>query len=224
MSLFGPCLRRIEPTPGAPRSLYLTFDDGPDPAGTALTLDVLARHGAKATFFVVAERARAHPDLLRRIKAEGHAVGNHSLDHKQSTYFRGEAKLYAWIRDAESLLRDLLGEATVGFRSPNGIRTPPLDRVLGRLGLPLIHWNVRFYDAVWPWTEKRALASLATTAPGSIVLLHDRQKPGNSGLYLKTLEAYVREAKSRRHSLQAITPEDAAAHFLEHGEARRWQT
>lgn len=224
MNLFGPCLRRIEPTPGAPRSLYLTFDDGPDPRGTPQTLDVLARHGAKATFFVVAERAREHSALLRRIQAEGHAVGNHSLDHDQSMYFRGEAKLLSWVRDSENLLRDLLGEGTVGFRSPNGVRTPPLDRVLRQLGLPLVHWNVRFYDALWPWTEKKALASLATTVPGSIVLLHDRQRASNVELYLSTLQAYVGAAKARSHALQAISSEDAEAYFLEHGEARRWQT
>ncbi len=224
MRLFGPCLRQIAPSPAEPKALYLTFDDGPDPATTPRTLDVLGAAGARATFFVVAQEAAKHPALLRRMRAEGHAVGNHSLDHRQGTFFRREATLRSWVHDAESRLNDLLGEPTVGFRSPNGIRTPPLERVLRELGLPLIHWNVRFYDSTWPWTEKKALASLATTRPGSIVLLHDRQQPKHAELYLKTLATYTGSARRGGHTLLAISPEEAQAYFLEHGEARRWQT
>lgn len=224
MRLFGPCLRQIPPSPASPHPLYLTFDDGPCPNGTPRTLDALARSGAKATFFVIAREAVRQKALVKRIRAAGHTIGNHSLDHRQSAFFRGETALREWIKESEETLQAILGEATVGFRSPNGIRTPPLDRVLQDLGLPLVHWNVRFYDAVWPWTEKKALASLATTRPGSIVLLHDKQRPKHAELYFRTLDRYLAEATGRGLQLSAIAHEDAAAYFLAHGEARRWQT
>jgi peptidoglycan/xylan/chitin deacetylase (PgdA/CDA1 family) len=214
MSLLGPCLRHIPPTLATPNALYLTFDDGPDDQGTPRVLDALAQHGAKATFFVVADAARRQPELVRRIRSEGHMIGNHSLDHDQRVFFGGTRRLVTWIKDAENLLADLLGESTVGFRSPNGIRTPPLARALEELGMPLIHWNVRFYDAVWPWTGRKALGSLLVTSPGSIVLLHDRQKPSRAPLFHQTLATYLEQA-ARRYSLLSVTPGDVQASRLQ---------
>lgn len=65
----------------AGRRVALTFDDGPDPQRTPAVLDLLARQGVRATFFVVGARAEAHPELVRRMVAEGHVVGNHSYTH-----------------------------------------------------------------------------------------------------------------------------------------------
>ena len=61
----------------------LTFDDGPDPENTPRLLDVLDRHRARATFFMVGERAARHPDLVRRVAAAGHEIGNHSFSHQR---------------------------------------------------------------------------------------------------------------------------------------------
>ena len=65
----------------AEKLIALTFDDGPDPEWTPPVLDALARHGMRATFFVVGERAERHPELVARILAEGHETGSHSWDH-----------------------------------------------------------------------------------------------------------------------------------------------
>jgi len=67
--------------PSAGNALYLSFDDGPHPGHTDAILDLLAAHGARATFFVLGEQAERHPQLMRRIAAEGHLLGNHSYDH-----------------------------------------------------------------------------------------------------------------------------------------------
>src|SRR5262249_31521864 len=83
----GPCVRRIPPRPGESRALYLTFDDGPFPPCTEEVLAVLAALEAKATFFLIAERAESHPSLVKRLLDEGHAIGNHSLDHRYQPFF-----------------------------------------------------------------------------------------------------------------------------------------
>jgi peptidoglycan/xylan/chitin deacetylase (PgdA/CDA1 family) len=190
-ALLGPCVRRIA-TPG--RELFLTFDDGPDPDGTPAVLDLLARYDARATFFVIARAAERHPELLRRIVAAGHGVGNHSLDHTWGAYFGSQRRLRDWIAASETALADRIGRGTVGFRSPAGVRTPPLASALARLELPLVHWSTRFYDTVRAWRPAPALASLARTRPGSIVLLHDRQRPAHLPTFLATLERYLETA------------------------------
>jgi chitooligosaccharide deacetylase len=201
MLSLGVCVRSLSAND---RELYLTFDDGPDPIGTSATLDVLARYGVQATFFVVARSAAQHPELVRRAFAEGHAIGNHSLDHTWGAYFGPSTRLRNWIVDAEARISDLTGQPTVGFRSPAGVRTPPLGAVLAELGIPLVHWSHRFYDALWPWRERAALASLRRTPPGSIVLLHDRQRPTCLATYLQTLSRYVETAQAGGYRLRAL--------------------
>jgi peptidoglycan/xylan/chitin deacetylase (PgdA/CDA1 family) len=198
------CIRQV---PGG-RRLFLTFDDGPAGASTEATAELLARLDVRATFFVVAERARRQPGQLHRLVAAGHAVGNHSLDHRWGAFFGSRQRMLGWVKAAEATLSDLLGAPTVGFRSPAGVRTPPLHWALRQLGMPLIHWNVRFYDAVWCWREAAALASLRRTPPGSIVLLHDRQKAQHLPVFLATLERYVEAARAAGFTLSPLTPED----------------
>lgn len=72
--------------------IYLTFDDGPNPPYTEQILDILSRHGAKAVFFVCGKNAERHPELVRRIVADGHALGNHSYSHSFRMAF--SSKLY----------------------------------------------------------------------------------------------------------------------------------
>jgi peptidoglycan/xylan/chitin deacetylase (PgdA/CDA1 family) len=201
---FVSCIRRV---PGGKR-LFLTFDDGPAGASTEATVELLARLDVRATFFVVAERARRQPEQLRRLVAAGHAVGNHSLDHRWGAFFGSRQRMLGWVKAAEATLSDLLGAPTVGFRSPAGVRTPPLHWALRQLGMPLIHWNVRFYDAVWQWREAAALASLLRTAPGSIVLLHDRQRLQHLPVFLATLERYVEAARAAGFLLAPLAPKD----------------
>ncbi len=184
--------------------LYLSFDDGPDPIGTPATLEVLACHQARASFFLVAEQAGRFPHLIQHIQSQGHSLGNHSLDHSWRPFFRSQDQLQLWIERSETLIQKLSGHPTLGFRSPAGVVTPPLKAALKNLDMPLIHWNRRFFDALWSWEPKGALQSLRRTPSGSIVLLHDKQKPGNLGQYLKTLHLYLAEGKALDYRFEAI--------------------
>ncbi len=133
-------LRRVS---DFPKSVFLTFDDGPDPVGTPQVLETLRRHSAKATFFVIADCARRHRDILRDILREGHSVGNHSLDHAYRNYWRGVPALKEWVTSADSILR-AEGVEPVGFRPPAGVMTPNLRIALRELGQPVVMWNERF--------------------------------------------------------------------------------
>lgn len=198
----GSCVRRIT---DAGRSVYLTFDDGPDEVGTPFVLDVLAQYQAHATFFVIAEKAKNQKMWIRRMLQNGHAIGNHSLDHAYRPYFASTLKLKNWISDSEKLLQDLTGQPTVGFRPPAGVRTPPLMRACRELNEPVILWNTRFYDAVRPWTRQSALAKMPTVGSGDIILLHDRQRPENFSDFQQTLHWFIDQLQKAGLQLAPLT-------------------
>lgn len=177
--------------------VFLTFDDGPDPGATGKVLAILAHHNVKGTFFVVTEKAEQHQDLLQKILADGHAIGNHSLNHQFRPFFAGRKTMFEWINSAEQRLQVLTGAPSVGWRSPAGIRTPPLHFALKQLNLPLIHWDTRYFDAVTPWTWAKAEKSLGMIKAGSIVLLHDKQKKENQETFLATLDRFITELVHR---------------------------
>jgi peptidoglycan/xylan/chitin deacetylase (PgdA/CDA1 family) len=200
-SLFYPSLRSV---PGEKAALFLTFDDGPDPACTPRILDLLKIRGAKATFFLIAAKAQAHPELTRRIRNEGHAIGNHSFDHRYAAFFAGRGAMLQWIEVSDRVLRSMELDP-VGFRPPAGVRTPELHASLMELNMPLILWRKRFFDTAWPWTLGRALGSLRTAKAGDIVLLHDVQRPGRLDGFSTTLTSYIDEAHLRGWRFLALT-------------------
>ncbi len=190
---------------GGDPAVYLTFDDGLDAQATPAVLDVLKRHQANATFFLIAERLEGREELLARVLAEGHAIGNHSLDHRYRRYFAGRSRIRSWLNEAEIVFERFgVREKLVGFRPPAGILTPPLVRELRARGEPLVLWNERFYDAVFTWTEAKAKKSAARLQGGSIVLLHDRQEARRLPSFLKTLDVYISELKARGFELRAL--------------------
>ncbi len=200
-SLLGPALRRI---PNQENKIFLTFDDGPLPPSTSMVLEILKKHGAYASFFVIAERARQAPELIQRMIQDGHSIGNHSFDHAYSPFFSHSLQvLQDWIARADQVLSEL-GVESIGFRPPNGIRTPPLMRALKALNEPLILWQVRFYDAVWPWTEKKARRAVEDLTTGDIILLHDAQRPSRQAEFLSTLDVFISLAQKRGFQFVAL--------------------
>ncbi len=202
MGILGNPIRRIPAQ--AQRSLYLTFDDGPDRNATPAILDVLARHGARATFFLIAQRAAEDPATTRSILQGGHTIGNHSWDHRYHHFFRGRRHVRDWAARAERALEDLTGQPTAGFRPPAGVRTPELAWALRELDLPLVLWRMRFFDSTIPWRVLWARGSLRITPPGSLVLLHDRHDGGGHLSFLRTLDGYLTAARERGYAFAAL--------------------
>lgn len=169
----GPNLVRLPPASAARGEVALTIDDGPDPAVTPAVLELLERHGARATFFCIAQHAREHPALVREMVKRGHSVQNHSDVHRHNFSLLGPRGFLREIERAQQTLTELCGERPTCFRAPAGLRNPFLDPVLHRLGLRLASWTRRGYD-----TRERDPARVLQRltrglAAGDILLLHD---------------------------------------------------
>lgn len=168
--ILGACIRNI---PSTEKVLYLTFDDGPHEHCTPKVLDLLAKHQAQATFFVVADALEKNLAVGRSIVAQGHHVGNHSLDHKYHYFFLNDRYLMKWVGGARDVIEQSLQAPTIGFRSPFGIRTPHLGIALRQLQYPLVHWNQRFFDTQRGLPRNTIFKRLSQLRPGDILLLHD---------------------------------------------------
>lgn len=159
----------------------LTFDDGPHPEFTPRLLDLLDRHGVRATFFVIGRRAEARPDLVEREIRSGHAVGNHTWDHPRLWTLTSAARR-AQVRACERLLAPLRAAHAPGpallaghrlFRPPFGGQTFPSRVDLWRTGHQVITWSLDVQDWQSPnpaWMVERLEHEMR---PGTIVLMHD---------------------------------------------------
>ncbi len=172
-ALLGPNLRRLPADAAARGEVALTFDDGPDPEVTPRVLDLLDAQQAKATFFVVGERARTHPKLMREIVRRGHAVENHTDTHSVHFAWYGPKRLTRELSTAQQAIADACGVAPVFFRAPMGFRTPFLEPVLSRLGLHLASWTRRGFDTVARDAQTVIDRLTNNLAGGDILLLHD---------------------------------------------------
>lgn len=151
----------------------LTFDDGPDRTFTPQVLDVLARHDQKATFFVVGERARESPDLVRRIAAAGHRLASHTHTHRELPSLRRDELIWE-LSTARALLRELTGADSNLVRPPRGRISPLVLLRVRSLGYRLIHWSRTYAD--YRCDGRAALLGRLRAAPPvarDIILLHD---------------------------------------------------
>jgi len=152
----------------------LTFDDGPDPVVTPQILEVLAAHRARATFFVLGERAARHPELIQRIHREGHSVGTHTQHHLLRFHFGSPTYVQREIEAAISVVAGILRTSPTLFRPPQGLRTPCFASGWSRTpGLTCVTWSVRGLDSR-PTTAEAIVARVSRgLQPGAIVTLHD---------------------------------------------------
>ena len=156
----------------ARQKLALTFDDGPHPTHTAPILDLLAKYGAKATFFVIGENAAAHPELIAREIAEGHEVANHTMTHAALSRLSYRDALREVLDAEHAIFPDGAGSSTL-LRPPCGAIGQSVMRVAERLGLSLVLWSVDTRD----WEHKSADAIVETVRKGvtggDVILFHD---------------------------------------------------
>jgi peptidoglycan-N-acetylglucosamine deacetylase len=174
------------------RGVGLTFDDGPHPEFTPALLDLLARHRARASFFLVGARVAEHPAIARRIVAEGHTVGTHTYDHVEITTLAGEA-LAGELGRGRRALADATGVDSALFRPPRGRVDWSRLRAVARLGYVTVHWSRTYSDYRLDGPEPlRARILSAPMRAGDIVLLHDHNPHT-----LSVLDAAIPEAQAR---------------------------
>lgn len=178
-SLYLPVWWRLPRTePGC----AVTFDDGPHPEVTPRLLDRLAAQQLPATFFLIGAHAAAHPALVRRIRAEGHALGLHSHSHSRLFNCWGPRRLCEDLRQGADAIAQATGEPPPRlFRPPVGLKNPMVGVACARLGLVAVTWSARARDT--RTQDPVALLARLTPrlAPRAIVLLHDGHEPNRPG-------------------------------------------
>lgn len=164
-------LPRVLP-PGA-GGVALTFDDGPHPEGTPAVLELLARAGARATFFVIGEQVRREPELVARIAAAGHQVALHGYRHRLQLRL-STAQVREDIARGVAAIEDAAGARPVWHRPPYGIYSPAGLLAARTAGLRPLLWS-RWGKDWRKFTTPGRIASRVLTGvlPGDVILLHD---------------------------------------------------
>jgi peptidoglycan/xylan/chitin deacetylase (PgdA/CDA1 family) len=155
----------------------LTFDDGPTRDSTAAVLDLLRELKVPATFFVIGINARSSPDLLVRMRDEGHLIANHSWNHARMGMFRGRRYWDRQIRDTNAIIEQTIGRTPAMFRPPLGAKTWCAMGAAAAQGQAVIAWSRRGVDGI-ATTPQRVLNRLVPhTRKGDVLLLHDGAEP-----------------------------------------------
>ena len=156
--------------------LYLTFDAGYENGCTAKILDVLKKHKAPAAFFLVGHYMQSNPDLLKRMVAEGHTVGNHTMHHYDMSKLSQKAAFEKELTDLEDTYRQITGKELPKFyRPPQGIYSEENLQMAKELGYKTVFWSLAYVD--WnndsqPTAEYAFSKLLPRTHNGAVVLLH----------------------------------------------------
>jgi peptidoglycan-N-acetylglucosamine deacetylase len=198
--LFGPTVCRT----GAPNKLAITFDDGPNPAITPKLLDLLAKHNARATFFLVGKFVHECPDLTREILARGHALGNHTDTHP-NLFLCGPQKTSGELQRCSDAIRQAAGVEPRWFRPPFGFRSPWLYGIVEQQKMRTAMWTLipgdwRVKPAEWLIQRMNPIAEHAPKKlppgtgygrglTGDILCLHDGYHRHQNGDRARTVAA-----------------------------------
>lgn len=193
--------RPTEPTPpanpperaGERGTVYLTFDDGPDPRWTPQVLDVLRRHGVHAVFFQVGQNVAAYPDLVARIRSEGHLIGNHTWSHAKLTDLRNRA-----IGDQLDRTDAALGERVRCVRPPYGATDPRVAGVIDARGQRTVLWDVDPQDWAKPGADRIVRRVLGQVHDGARILMHDGG--GDRGQTVAALEQVITRLQAKGYA------------------------
>ncbi|MEW2412933.1 polysaccharide deacetylase family protein [Streptomyces sp. NPDC046866] len=195
----------LPPEPGKAAAMALTFDDGPDSRHTPAILDTLARYGVRAVFLVCGGMAAENKDLLRRMTAEGHVIGNHTWSHPHiPTLSRPD--LAAEIARTSELVEETVGQAPVWFRAPYGEWNRAAFEIGAELGMEPLAWTLDSLDWTDPGTTRIVSRVLQGAGPGAIVLNHDAG--GDRDQTVRAVAAYLPQllARGYRMTLPPLPP------------------
>ncbi len=158
--------------PRGTKQIALTYDDGPNDPYTLRLLEVLARHGVSATFFLIGRYVEQGADIVREIAKAGHVIGNHTFTHPLLT-FKSESETREELTRCRAAIQNAIGDHSNLFRPPFGGRRPATLRVARELGLEPIMWNITGYDWNAPPAAVIEKKVSRWIRGGDVVLLHD---------------------------------------------------
>ncbi len=190
-------------------SMVLSFDDGPDPRYTPAILDTLGHYGVRAMFFVCGEMAAENRDLLRRMAAEGHVIGNHTWTHPLIPKLSRPA-LAAEIGRTSEVVQQAVGEAPQWFRAPYGAWNRAAFEIGAELGMEPLAWTVDSLDWEEPGVTTIVSRVLHGAGPRAIILSHDAG--GNRTQSVRAIASYLPQLLARGYRMTLPTLSAAASH------------
>jgi len=164
--------RSLVGLPSGSRQLALTYDDGPNDPHTLRLLEVLARHGVHATFFLIGRYVTKRPDIVREVVNLGHVVGNHTFSHP-NLIFASARRTRVELEGCQQAIADAVGNPGSFFRPPFGARRPATFRVARQMGLEPVMWGVTGWDWRKKGEEYIERKVCRQVRGGDVILLHD---------------------------------------------------
>jgi peptidoglycan/xylan/chitin deacetylase (PgdA/CDA1 family) len=174
--------------PRGAKQIALTYDDGPNDPHTFRLLEVLTKHNAHATFFLIGSFVEQRPDIARELVNAGHAIGNHTFTHPNLIFTSG-AETRSQLERCQQAVVQATGQTPRLFRPPFGGRRPGTFQIARSFGLEPIMWSVTGYDWNAPPAERIVKRVAANTSGGDVILLHDGSHLGMGGDRAQTVIA-----------------------------------
>lgn len=154
-------------------AVALTFDDGPLPLMTDKILDILKQYEAPATFFCIGSRITKHPEVLTKINAEGHLVGNHTFTHGKFFDLQSATQMTNELQQTDAEIEKTIGLKPRFFRPPYGVTNPNLAKAIRKGGYVTMGWSVRSLDTVSKDEDKLFNRVTDGLQAGDVILFHD---------------------------------------------------
>lgn len=204
-----------ESAPVSPKTVYLTFDDGPSPL-TGEVLDILNKKSVGASFFVLGEQVKRYPELIQRIHEEGHVIGNHTYNHNYTELYKGFPAFWNQIKETEEEVRLITGERPQLIRAPGGTASHFDDTYFSLLkqgGYVVTDWNVDSGDSKRRGVPSSEIIKGATTGVkgGRVVLLmHDGSGHAET---VKALPQIISWYQSHGYQFGVLSPDDTPVQF-----------
>jgi peptidoglycan/xylan/chitin deacetylase (PgdA/CDA1 family) len=207
----GQLVRRLTLRPAVPASplpgrvIALSFDDGPDPTFTPQVLQILAAANVKATFCLVGRQARAYPDLVRAIAAQGHTLCDHTETHPHLCRLPAD-QIDTQITPPAQFIQTVTGQPPAFLRPPWGDINPAVIAIAHQRGLRVLGWTIDTSDYLKPAPAVLVARVLTAAQPGRIVLMHDGG--GDRSHTVAALPTIINQLKAQRYAF--VTPPTAA--------------
>ena len=196
------------------KRVFLTFDDGPSKDVTPHILDILDKYNIKATFFVLGNRVKMYPDIVKQEYEAGHYIANHGYSHKYSSIYKNVDSILKEYNKTEQAIREALGDETYSsnlFRFPGGSKGGPYEKIkkkarkeLKEYGIAYLDWSALTYDAEGANTKKEILSNLKETINGwnnVVILMHDA---ADKKITYETLEDVIKYLKKEGYEFKNI--------------------
>lgn len=196
------------------KRVFLTFDDGPTEEVTPYILDILDKYNIKATFFVLGNRVKANPEILKREYDSGHYIANHGYSHKYSKIYKSASSVLDEYNKTEDAIKTVLGDETYSsnlFRFPGGAYGGPYEKIkkkarklLNEKGIAYLDWSALTYDAGGAKTKKEILKNLKETMNGwdnVVILMHDS---ADKKITYETLEDVIEYLQEKGYAFKNI--------------------